>query len=777
MTADDLASMTTSIRLRQERAVVFPAQQATGFYDPKSQLVFRALAVKERRLDDTLIQARLTRALTLRRRLFHKQETTGYRLLNGEGDLLPGLVCDIYQDTAVVKLDGDGPSGFYDVAGIAAWLQQELHLTCVFLKNRSGSDSRGRVLLGSLPRAPVQFTENGVKFSADVVQGQKTGFFLDQRDNRKRMQPFQSGARVLNLFGYTGGFSVYAGLAGATAVTTVDVAEAALTAADVNWQLNSLAPHRHTGVAMDCFDFLDSAASSKESWDVVIVDPPSFAPNKAAVVRAQASYERLFQKAASVTSSNGVLALASCSSHIGFPQFHQICEVAISKARRTAAILGVHGQPADHPYPAACPELRKLVEYQRAFQPAVEQDAATRIGSAKLQARAARKAAAQKYLAAVQAAAARQDIEALLQQLTDAAAASLASHDLTPPAAGTRSSSGGSPIGDVPGKLVATAAALAARQLAAASNRPDHAQAFVEMLADRGLLPPQQLQRAVHAVLQAYANKGDHQGVLAAATRFYDIGSSISSSLLPPGTRPSSCTLALLLNSAAATHDADLVMGAWRSDVARAAVAAYARHGDLARAAAVAHAAAVANPRDGQQYQLLIRCCAAAGKVMPALVTMTKMRERLWQTAAPRAQAAVLRSLSRSGASPPLGAAPSSQRLLTFFDKYCTPHPKAWAALLHGLVITGDRGGRLFKTLRKAMAEPYSYMAMADFSTQQLDKARSAQRMPLLLPGLPLERQSVHGRRQVLLVLSVFNVLGAWGVTFQHDAALAAALQ
>ncbi|WIA17529.1 hypothetical protein OEZ85_014360 [Tetradesmus obliquus] len=333
---------------------------AKGLYDPKSKLVFRALAVKERRLDDSLIEARLQRAVALRRRLFQSQDTTGYRLLNGEGDLLPGLVCDIYGSSAVLKLDGEGPAGFYDTKGIATWLQQQLQLQCVYLKNRSGSASRGAALVGPAPSKPVQFRENGIAFAADLVAGQKTGFFLDQRDNRSWMQAFHRGSRVLNLFGYTGGFSVYAGAAGASHVTTVDIANAALSAADDNWLLNSLPPHQHESIAADAFDFLDRAAAAKEAWDVVICDPPSFAPNKASVEKAQASYERLFTKAAAVTASGGVLALASCSSHITFPMFHTICDAAVQRARRTATVISVRGQPADHPYPAPCTELRYL---------------------------------------------------------------------------------------------------------------------------------------------------------------------------------------------------------------------------------------------------------------------------------------------------------------------------------------------------------------------------------------------------------------------------------
>ncbi|KIZ00780.1 putative SAM-dependentmethyltransferase [Monoraphidium neglectum] len=339
---------------------------AKGFYDPGSQLAFRAVAVRERRLDDALVAARLERAVAMRQRLFEGADTDGYRLVNGEGDGLPGLVCDVYASTAVVKLDGAGPAGFYNAKGIAQWLVQRLpRLNCVWLKHRAGEDSRGALLLGERPARPVVFVENGVRFESDVVMGQKTGFFLDQRDNRKRMQPFARGRRVLNLFAYTGGFSAYAGAAGAAHVTSVDLAAPACASAEVNWGLNGLDAGRHAAVAADCFAFLEDAAAAKEAWDVVIVDPPSFAPSKQSVTKATASYERLFAAAVKITASGGILALSSCSSHIDFPLFHQarpgtICDSAVGRARRSAAVLGVYGQPEDHPFPAACQELRYL---------------------------------------------------------------------------------------------------------------------------------------------------------------------------------------------------------------------------------------------------------------------------------------------------------------------------------------------------------------------------------------------------------------------------------
>lgn len=331
---------------------------AKGFYDPGSPLAFRVCALTQR-LDSDLIEQRIVSAWQLRKRLF-SSETNAYRLINGEGDGLPGLVCDIYDSTAVIKFDGNGPAGFYSANAFATWLTENLNADVCFLKLRSNEDTRGHALAGEIPSKPVVVLENGVKFFVDVVNGQKTGFFLDQRDNRQRIVPFARSSKVLNLFGYTGGFSVFAGLAGALEVTTVDIAKAALKSADDNWRLNGLQPSRHHIECSDCFDFLRQAVSAKLAWDLVIVDPPSFAPNQQSVDRAKSSYERLFTMAAMVTTPGGVLALSSCSSHIGSAVFSNVCESAIGKARRHAAVVGVHGQPADHPYPMACEELRYL---------------------------------------------------------------------------------------------------------------------------------------------------------------------------------------------------------------------------------------------------------------------------------------------------------------------------------------------------------------------------------------------------------------------------------
>ncbi len=338
---------------------------ARGFYDARSPLAFRVCTVTPgETLDDQWAQKRLERALALRRTLFD-DTTTGFRLLNGEGDGLPGLICDVYGDTAVLQLDGPGPSGFWHARDLAQWLVQALSLHCVYQRYqaRQGAEAGpgGQTLVGQPPAASVPFVENSIRFTADIIRGQKTGFFLDQRDNRQRIRPLAAGRRVLNLFGYTGGFSVYAGLGGASQVTTVDLAGPALQVANRHWQLNGLPQANHKTVEADVFKFLQTAAQEKtDRWDLVIVDPPSFAAAKEAVPKALRAYQKLIAASAAVTAPEGLLAAASCSSHVRLEAFLDACEAGISKASRRATLLGIYGQPADHPSPLVLPEFRYL---------------------------------------------------------------------------------------------------------------------------------------------------------------------------------------------------------------------------------------------------------------------------------------------------------------------------------------------------------------------------------------------------------------------------------
>lgn len=333
---------------------------ARGFYDPEGAIALRICTTDpSEKLNDAWAENRMRRALTLRKGLFD-ETTTGYRLFNGEGDGLPGLVCDIYDHSAVIKLDGHASDQFWDLQGISEWLNNHLGVRDVYKRPLSRRDKQGEVVFGNLPEGPTPFYENGVKFTADLVKGQKTGFYLDQRDNRNRIRKFAQGRSVLNMFGYTGGFSVYAGLGKAGRVTTVDSAKPALLVAEDHWNLNQLNPSLHTMIQADAFEFLESAIKQETRWDLIILDPPSFAPSESAVPGAIAAYEKLIRAGAKLISSGGLLAASSCSSHVTQAAFLGACENGISKAKRKSTVLGIYGLPSDHPTPLVMPELRYL---------------------------------------------------------------------------------------------------------------------------------------------------------------------------------------------------------------------------------------------------------------------------------------------------------------------------------------------------------------------------------------------------------------------------------
>ena len=337
-------------------------ETARGYLDSTGPIALRICSTHPgQRLTTSWAERLMRRAISLRSSLFAPfNSTNAYRLFNGEGDGLPGLVCDIYGDSAVLVTDGVAPQGFWQVENIAKWLVRELKITSVFHQSRVDHHAQTTQILGATTDPTIIFMENGLTFSANPISGQKTGFFLDQRDNREFMKGLSSGKRLLNLFGYTGGFSVYAGVGGADHVTTLDISETALEQAHLHWQYNQLPEGHHTTICADAFEHLSQAAQAGNRWDLVILDPPSFAPSEASVPQAVRAYTRLVTLGAQVISPSGLLAAASCSSHIRSEQFLDIVSMSISSARRKASILGILGQPPDHPYPLAMPELRYL---------------------------------------------------------------------------------------------------------------------------------------------------------------------------------------------------------------------------------------------------------------------------------------------------------------------------------------------------------------------------------------------------------------------------------
>ena len=331
-----------------------------GIYDPDGKIALRICTTKPGEvLDNYWATSTMQRSINNRLNSF-SHKTNAYRLFNGEGDKLPGLICDRYGNTAVISLDGEASDKFWNVVEIGKWLSKQLELIFILYRRNDRRSTDRKVLFGKQPEGNITFRENGYTFTVDPIHGQKTGFYLDQRDNRRRIQKYTFGKTVLNCFGYTGGFSVYAGYAGARNVTTVVTAQPALDTAQLHWSLNNLDPDIHKTVRADAFEFLESAKKGKKKWDVVILDPPSFAPSKKSLPIALNAYKKLIAAGASVTKSDGILAAGSCSSHVNLEDFLTACENGISMVRKQATILGIYTQPDDHPVPLAMPEFNYL---------------------------------------------------------------------------------------------------------------------------------------------------------------------------------------------------------------------------------------------------------------------------------------------------------------------------------------------------------------------------------------------------------------------------------
>ncbi len=334
----------------------------TGFYCPNINLAFRMVAVAQKKISPDTLRARMDSALALKRHLYRSGEQDSFRLFNGEGDGLPGLVCDVYAEVAVLKLDGEASAAFWDVAGLTEWLMGcGLPLKTVYLKRRNKDQDKGQLLVdGGTDLTKVRFHENGMLFETHLVDAAKTGFFLDQRDNRLLVGQMAAGKTLLNLFGYTGGFSVFAGRGGAREVTTVDIAPAAIEAANLNWALNGLPVDGHKAITADAFAWVKEAAAAKRQWDFVITDPPSFAPNAKSVDAAKTAYVDIFADSLKLVAPGGLLAASSCSGHVSFELFLELCREALGRSRRRGRVLVARGQPEDHPWPLALEEMRYL---------------------------------------------------------------------------------------------------------------------------------------------------------------------------------------------------------------------------------------------------------------------------------------------------------------------------------------------------------------------------------------------------------------------------------
>ena len=332
-------------------------------------IAVRVLTFEQEPIDDAFWQKRLGEALGVRQAIGLADSEAGdtYRLVHGEGDLLPGLVIDVYGKTAVMQAHSVGMHVSREQIAVALKLVMGERLDSIYYKSettlpiKAAIDGGNGFLLGESHTDVA--VENGLRFHIDWLKGQKTGFFVDQRENRSLLERYSHGRSVLNMFCYTGGFSVYALRGGAKLVHSVDSSSKAVELVRANVELNFPAEPRHEAFAEDAFRFLDDMTVP---YDLVVLDPPAFAKHRDAVKNALRGYTKLNARAMEKIAPGGILFTFSCSQTVSKEQFRTAVFTAATLAHRQVRILHQLHQPADHPVSIYHPEgeyLKGLVLY------------------------------------------------------------------------------------------------------------------------------------------------------------------------------------------------------------------------------------------------------------------------------------------------------------------------------------------------------------------------------------------------------------------------------
>ncbi len=332
-------------------------------------IAVRMLSFDNEPIDAAFYRRRLTEAYRLRQTLgLRREDNDAFRLVHGEGDFLPGLVVDIYGPTAVVQAHSPGMHFARDIIARELVALPDAGIDNVYYKSETTLPYKARLdpqndyIIGSYQTDIA--TENGLRFHVDWLRGQKTGFFVDQRDNRALLERYSAGRNVLNMFCYTGGFSVYAMRGGARGVTSVDSSAKAVSLTEANISLNFPGDTRHKAVAEDAFKFLDNI--SEGEYDLIILDPPAFAKHRSALRNALRGYQRLNARAFERIAPGGVLFTFSCSQAVSKEQFRLAVFSAAAQTGRKVRILHQLTQPADHPVNIYHPEgeyLKGLILY------------------------------------------------------------------------------------------------------------------------------------------------------------------------------------------------------------------------------------------------------------------------------------------------------------------------------------------------------------------------------------------------------------------------------
>lgn len=341
---------------------------ATALLDPKERIVARILSRERMGLDRGWIKKRLSQAISLRKNHADLSETNAYRLVNGEGDGLPGLTVDRYADFLMVQIYCTGWRRHLKFVTQA--LEELLSPAGIYEKSRpqktreleSEGDAKkyGQLLLGKTAPEPLLVRENGLSFQVSLERGLNTGLFLDQRKNRRDLMGRVPGKRVLNLFSYTGAFSVAAAAAGASLVTSVDASSTYMEIARANFSANGLNPKHHEFVVGDCLAVLDEMARQPKAYDVILMDPPSFSTTSKSRFTTRGGTSDLVAATLKLLNDGGLLITSSNHQKVDLAEYLKELRRGALQAASSLKVISLSGQPEDFPYTVSFPEGRYL---------------------------------------------------------------------------------------------------------------------------------------------------------------------------------------------------------------------------------------------------------------------------------------------------------------------------------------------------------------------------------------------------------------------------------
>jgi 23S rRNA (cytosine1962-C5)-methyltransferase len=341
---------------------------ATALLDPRDRIVARVLSRQHMRLDLGWLKKRLQAAVALRRDHANLSDSNAYRLVNGEGDGLPGLTVDCYADYLMVQIYCAGWRKHLKLVTQA--LQDLLSPVGIYEKTRpqktreleAESDTKkyGQLLAGNPAPESLQVLENGLSYQVSLERGLNTGLFLDQRKNRLELVPRVKGKRFLNLFSYTGAFSVAAAAAGASLVTSVDASPGYMEIARSNFDLNRLNPKRHEFLVGDCFAILEELARKQKVYDVILMDPPSFSTTSKSRFTTRGGTSDLVAAALKILKLGGILITSSNHQKVDVAEYLKELRRGALQEGSTLRVVSLGSQPEDFPYPVSFPEGRYL---------------------------------------------------------------------------------------------------------------------------------------------------------------------------------------------------------------------------------------------------------------------------------------------------------------------------------------------------------------------------------------------------------------------------------